>query len=317
MRARARLLIVCLVLAACGGAAESTTTSAGVTTTAGATTTTTTAAAETTTTLAATGDVVLEFEGEVQAGTQFEVTWTGPDNEGDYVTVVAAGAPEGSYQNYFYTADGSPGTLTALTKAGDQEVRYVDGATAETVATVPIVVTGRVITLELPPVVAAGTQFEVSWEAIAAPGDYITIVPAASGEGTYESYFYMADGPTGMLVAPMTDGGFEIRYVSGLDAATMAASSIEVTPLEITLDAPAEVAAGSDFEVTWTGPNGPGDYITIVPAGAADSVYLDYAYTSEGSTVTLIAPEEAGAYEIRYNSDRIGGVFASVEITVN
>ena len=31
---------------------------------------------------------------------------------------------------------------------------------------------------------------------------------------------------------------------------------------------PGTVAPGSQFQVTWTGPNGPSDYITIVPAGS-------------------------------------------------
>jgi Ca-activated chloride channel family protein len=114
----------------------------------------------------------------------------------------------------------------------------------------------------------------------------------------------------------MTDGEFEIRFVSGLDSATMAASTITVTPLEITLEAPPEVAAGSDFDVTWTGPNGPSDYVTIVAAGAVETAYLDYAYTTEGSPLTLTAPAEPGAYEIRYRSDRLSGVFATIEITV-
>ncbi|HKY48539.1 MAG TPA: hypothetical protein VJQ79_11210, partial [Acidimicrobiia bacterium] len=116
--------------------------------------------------------------------------------------------------------------------------------------------------------------------------------------------------------APMTDGEFEVRFVSGLDSATMAASTISVTPLEITLEAPPEVAAGSAFEVTWSGPNGPGDYLTIVPAGAADTTYLDYSYTIDGSPITLMAPSEPGPYEIRYRTDRLSGVFATIEITV-
>ena len=319
MRSLPRHLIpLVLIVAACGGgtAETSTTAASATTTTTAAATTTTEAAEETTTTVAATGDAAFEFESGVQAGTEFEVTWTGPDNEDDYITIVPEGANEGTYHDYFYTAEGATGTLIAPTTVGDHEIRYVDGATSATVASAPMVIVGRVITLELPVQVAAGTEFEVSWEAIEGPGDYITIVPTASREGTYESYFNIADGSTGTLVAPMTDGEFEIRFVSGLDAATMAASTITVTPLEITLEAPPEVAAGSDFEVAWTGPNGPGDYVTIVPAGAADGVYLDYSYTTEGSPVTLTAPAEPGAYEIRYRSDRLAGVFATIEITV-
>lgn len=316
MRSPRLLIVFLLFAAACGGGTAETSTTAATTTTATTASTTTTEGPETTTSAAATGDATFEFEGDVQAGTQFEVTWTGPDNTGDYITIVPAGAPDGTYASYFDTGGGSPGTLSASTTAGDHEIRYIDGATSATVATVPIVVIGREITLELPVEVAAGTEFEVSWEAIGAPGDYITIVPAASREGTYESYFDITDGPTGALVAPMADGEFEIRYVSGLDSVTMAASTITVTPLDITLEAPPEVAAGSDFDVTWTGPDGPGDYVTIVAAGAAETAYLDYAYTTEGSPITLTAPAEPGAYEIRYRTDRLGGVFATIEITV-
>jgi Ca-activated chloride channel homolog len=317
MRSSARLLIVFLLfIAACGGGTVETTTTAAAAITTTTAATTTTEGEETTTTVAATGDATFEFEGDVQAGTEFEVTWTGPDNEDDYITIVPAGADEGAFHDYFYTADGPTGTLIAPTTVGDHEVRYVDGATSATVASAPIVVAGREITLELPVQVAAGTEFEVSWEAIEGPGDYITIVPASSGEGTYESYFNISEGATGTLVAPMTDGEFEIRFVSGLDSVTMAASTITVTPLEITLEAPAEVAAGSDFEVVWTGPDGPSDYLTIVPAGSDEGTYLDYSYTTEGSPITLTAPEEPGDYEIRYRTDRLPGVFATIDITV-
>ncbi|MGI8518789.1 MAG: hypothetical protein ACR2ME_10735 [Acidimicrobiia bacterium] len=311
-------LVAALVLiSACGGGVAATTNTASVET---STTVATTSASTTTepraTTTSGVGEAALDFEGDIQAGTEFDVTWTGPDNDRDFVTIVAEGAREGAFEDYFYTSDGATGSLYAPTEAGDYEIRYVDGATNATAASSPTSITGRVITLELPVTVVAGTAFEVSWEAIQASGDYITIVPADARGGTYEDYFYMEDGPTGTLIAPITEGDYEIRYVSGLDSATMAASAIAVSPLEITIDAPATIAPGSEFEVNWTGPDGPGDYLTIVPEGAEPNVYLSYAYTSSGSPLTLVAPEEAGEYEVRYRSDRVEGVFLTVPITV-
>ena len=93
---------------------------------------------------------------------------------------------------------------------------------------------------------------------------------------------------------------------------------VSVRPLQIRLEAPAEVAAGSKFEIRWEGPDGQRDYLTIAPAGAEPGTYRDYRYTREGSPLTLTAPSEPGAYEVRYQSDRVSGkTFASRPIQVN
>jgi Ca-activated chloride channel family protein len=306
------LVPVALVLAACGGGeAATTTTTAAATTTAAPTTT-----GEEATTTAATGEVTFEAPESVMAGSAFNVRWTGPDNTGDYVTIVPAGTAEGTYFSYFNTAAGPTGELVAGLEEGDYEIRYIDGATTATVASAPIVVTPYEVTIESPVEVAAGTEFDVTWSGPDGPGDYITVVPAGSPEGTYFSYFNTADGPTGTLVAGMEEGEYEIRYVHGFRTTTLAAPTITVLPLVITLEAPAEVESGTDFEVTWTGPNGPGDYITIVEVGADEAAYGDYAYTTEGSPLTISAPAVDGDYEIRYRSDRVAGVFATIPIVV-
>jgi Ca-activated chloride channel homolog len=113
-------------------------------------------------------------------------------------------------------------------------------------------------------------------------------------------------------------GDYEIRYSSELQSPnpTMAMTVISVVPAVITLDAPEAVAAGSSFEVEWTGPNGDLDYITIVPVGSEEGAYMSYTYTSQGSPLSLDAPEEPGDYEIRYASDRVAGTFASTPIRV-
>jgi Ca-activated chloride channel family protein len=53
-----------------------------------------------------------------------------------------------------------------------------------------------------------------------------------------------------------------------------------------------------------------------VPAGAAAGTYASYAYTAQGSPAKITAPETPGPYEIRYQSDRVPGVFKSIPIVV-
>lgn len=308
-------VLALLIVSACGGGTAETTTTA-TTAAAEEPTTSTEAEASTTTSARAEGEVTFEAPGEVEAGTEFDVTWTGPDNAADYITIVPAGADQGQFTTYFNTSGGSSGTLVAPLEDGDYEIRYVDGQTAATVASTAIVVLPYEITLEAPVEVAAGTEFDVTWTGPDGPGDYITVVPAGAAEGQYTTYFTTDSGASGTLVAGMEGGDNEVRYVSGLHSVTMAAMTITVLPLQITLEAPEEVESGTEFEVTWTGPNGPSDYITIVLEGAPEGAYNDYAYTTEGSPVTLIAPAVDGNYEIRYVSDRVIGIFATIPIIV-
>jgi Ca-activated chloride channel family protein len=255
---------------------------------------------------------------DIGANTEFTVAWTGPNNEGDYVTIVSAGAEEGAYESFFYTSTGPEGTLVAPTVAGDYEIRYVDGASSATVESVTVTVGAYSVTLEAPDEVEAGTEFEASWTGPNGPGDYVTIVPTGADVGAYEAYYYTSTGASGTLVAPVEDGDHEIRYVSGSTNETLGSIPITVTPFTVTLDAPDSVDAGANFDVEWTGPNGPGDYITIVEAGAPDGANLSYAYTSQGSPATITAPDDPGDYEVRYASDREGAfTFASVPIEVN
>ena len=46
-----------------------------------------------------------------------------------------------------------------------------------------------------------------------------------------------------------------------------------------------------------------------------EGAYLDYAYTTEGSPLTITAPDTAGTYEIWYASDRVAN--ESIAIVVN
>ncbi len=82
------------------------------------------------------------------------------------------------------------------------------------------------------------------------------------------------------------------------------------------VEAPAIVAAGSTFQVSWQGPNKPNDYITIVLATAKDSEYLNYTYTASGSPANLLAPTKPGDYEVRYVLDKTRKPLARTPVKV-
>jgi Ca-activated chloride channel family protein len=260
-------------------------------------------------------EISLSVPAEVEAGKPFEISWTGPNGEADYITVVPADASDGTYKEYRYTRDGSPLQFTAPIEAGAYEVRYQSDREAGVFARQAFTVSATSITLEAPDSVMAGSKFEVAWTGPNGQSDYITVVPADSPEGTYKSYRYTTDGSPLSLQAGVEPGVYEVRYQSDRESGVFARIPITITPMEITISAPTEVAAGSSFDVSWTGPNGDNDYITIVEAGASEGFYGDYHYTNQGNPLTFIAPDKAGSYELRYQTDG-DGVFYSIPISV-
>ncbi|MEZ5440359.1 MAG: VWA domain-containing protein [Lysobacterales bacterium] len=74
---------------------------------------------------------------QVEAGSEFAVRWSGPDNDLDYVAVTPVGRPN-DYLNYTYTRRGSPLALGAPTEPGDYELHYLTGRSNQSLASRPL-----------------------------------------------------------------------------------------------------------------------------------------------------------------------------------
>ncbi|MGZ5213932.1 MAG: hypothetical protein ACXWXM_09490, partial [Actinomycetota bacterium] len=107
------------------------------------------------------GEATVEGPSTIEANTEVDVAWTGPDNQGDYITIVAVGTTKWTVEPYFYTRDGSPGKLVAPVKAGEYELWYVNGADDVAKARRAITVTSLASTLDAPAQVPAGAPFQV------------------------------------------------------------------------------------------------------------------------------------------------------------
>lgn len=245
-------------------------------------------------------------------GGEITVTITDASNPRDFVTIVAEGAPEGSYGDYQYAP--GPMKLRVPPTAGDYEIRLL-GADSPypTLARLPFRVEGAATTLDAPSQVAAGAKFEVRWTGPNNAGDYVAIGDVGQ---PYINYGYTSAGSPTALVAPDKAGEYELRYFLGNGDKVIASRRITVGSVTASVSAPASVAAGSKFTVTWKGANNALDFVTIVKAGTAEKEYGPYAYTSKGTTLELTAPDQAGDYEVRYLTGQSYATLGSTKVKV-
>ena len=78
-----------------------------------------------------------------QPNTRISIDWTGPNAEGDFVTLALVGADAMEFESAAPTADGWPAMLNTPATAGEYEVRYVSGADSTVLALDTITVTGE------------------------------------------------------------------------------------------------------------------------------------------------------------------------------
>jgi len=252
----------------------------------------------------------------IGAGARFKVGWEGPNSREDYLTVVPTDAADEEFLDFAYTIAGNPLELTAPDEAGNYQVRYIFGATGAVLARATLKVEAAAASLAGPSSIVAGGTVEVQWKGPDNEGDYVTVVATGAAEGESLNYAYTNDGSPASFQAPDEPGAYELRYVSGQSGRTMARSAITVVAAKASLSLAATVGVGQRFSVSWQGPNNPGDYVTIVARGASEGEFLSYAYTSDGNPTMLEAPEEAGAYEVRYVSGQSEKTLARAPLTV-
>ncbi|MES1263523.1 MAG: hypothetical protein ABUL69_04150, partial [Peristeroidobacter soli] len=169
---------------------------------------------------------------QVAAGAKFKISWTGPNNPRDFVTMVKAGTPEKTYERYEYTSEGSTLEFTAPDVPGGYELRYATGREYNTLARASITVGAINGTVTGPAQVVAGENFKANWKGPDNPRNYITIVPKGAREGTYSgSYFYTTpQSNPGILLAPLVPGEYELRYSTAEKYLTIARAAVTVTP---------------------------------------------------------------------------------------
>jgi Ca-activated chloride channel family protein len=250
---------------------------------------------------------VTPARGSVDATTTVQVTWSGPNEPGDFLVIAPTGQgqEEPETRHYAWTRDGSPATLRMPATAGAYEVRYMLARAARPIGRAPLTVTPVSATLDAAAEVPAGSPVAVTWTGPRAPGSWIGLVPEGAPPAAYVSggYVYAEDAASPLtLTAPAVPGAYEIRFVEGVDGTPLATRPLRVTPATATLAGPESGMAGSPVTIRFTPAQAPeGSFIAIIAPEAEASAYIQgsWAYV-EGEAVAMHLPTTAGTYEVRY-----------------
>ncbi|MGE0159945.1 MAG: VWA domain-containing protein [Gemmatimonadales bacterium] len=253
---------------------------------------------------------------QATVASSISLSWTGPSEALEFISVDTAGAPESSYGTYVYARVAQPATLQMPELPGRYVLRYHTSAAGyPVIASRPIEITDVQASFTALSPVEAGAPVTIAWQGPAYERDFISIDRPGDGDRTYGPYAYTTTNPVSIR-APDVAGAYVVRYHLAGGYRVIGQTDLTVGSVEASIDAPAEAQAGAEVSVTWEGPNASLDYISVDSAGAPDGEYGTYAYTRDGSPLTIRLPEEPGSYAIRYHMGQSNAVIGSKAIQV-
>jgi hypothetical protein len=263
-----------------------------------------------------------ELSAEVSApdsaeiATRVEVSWKGPANRDDYISVARPDQPPGARINWTFVREGNPLKVWMPSDPGKFEVRYVLGQGQKLLAKSPIAVRAVPAKVEPAGPVNAAAWIEVKWEGPARDGDYISVARLDQQPSANVGSTLLKTGNPLKVRAPSDPGAYEVRYILARGVKLLAKAAITINPVTAEVRPPASAAAGAEFEVQWQGPGYPEDFVSVAGVNQPPGAYVNNASVRKGSPLKLRAPKEAGTYDVRYVLGRGNRLLAKTTITI-
>jgi Ca-activated chloride channel homolog len=248
--------------------------------------------------------------------TRLEISWNGPANPDDTITVARSEQPPGASINRTSVREGNPLKLWMPSDPGEYEVRYILGRGAKVLALSSLTITAVTAQVEVAGPVKAAAWIEVKWEGPARDGDYISVANLKQQPGANVGHTPVKAGNPLKVRAPSDPGEYEVRYILARGAKLLAKAPITINPVTAEVTAPAAAPAGAEFEVRWQGPGYPEDFVSLARANQPPGGNVNKMTVLKGSPVKLRAPKEPGTYEVRYVLGRGNRLLAKTAITI-
>ena len=254
--------------------------------------------------------------------TAFQVGFTGPADEGDFIAIYPSAPADAGEISYAWIKDASAEGSVAMqapAAPGTYELRYVSPLRdLRILARKAIEISASAVSVSGPAQAIVSSAIQVQAKGPISTGHWIGFAPAGGAPGAYLDYVRPEAGASSYtLRTPVQPGDYELRYVLNESESVAAKQAIKVVAAEVTIEAPAEVKAGAMLQFKATGPVAQGNWIGFAPVGSSIGTYIGYDDIHvDNSSYELQAPEEPGDYELRFMAYSNDTVLASKPIKV-
>lgn len=251
-----------------------------------------------------------------EVASRIEVSWKGPANRDDYISVARPDQPPSGFVNRANVREGNPVKLWTPSETGNFEVRYVVGTGAMVLAKAPIAISAVTAKVEAAGSANAAAWIEVKWEGPAREGDYISVARPNQSAGANLGQTPIKDRKPLKVRAPNAAGDYEVRYILARGAKLLAKTPITIKPVTAEVKAPAKAAAGAEIDIEWSGPGYPEDFVSVARGNQPPSGSVSSASVQKGNPAKLLAPKQPGTYEVRYVLGYGNRLLAKTTITI-
>lgn len=253
--------------------------------------------------------------GSSKAAGSITVNWKGPAGSGDRLALYAMDSDAALVvQEPLSEAQFD---MMMPSRSGIFALRYETGTTKQVLAETLITIEAPKVIVGSPRQVIAGSDFMVRWQGPAASGDILAIADAGTSGRRYRYQRVLETTGTTPMLAPDKVGSYKVQYISGKDQAVLSEVVFRTMPARAFVRAGKKAVAGTELEVNWSGPNGSGDLIGIYGLNQQGQMTLvSYAKVNKETPLTVLAPDFAGDYQIRYVTGQSKRILAEAPLEV-
>ena len=255
-----------------------------------------------------------------EAGAEIELSWDAPKGLDSFINMHPS--DEKSNYNakpYLYTKKNSSAYMRMPSESGVYTLRWYNRNDQTPLAEKNIILTALEITLKATDEAIAGTETEISWNAPKGLDSFINI-QLSDEKPNYnaKNYLYTKKKSSEYLRLPSEAGYYVLRWYNRNHLKPIAERPIKLSSPEITINAPEEIKAGEEIEISWQAPKGLDDsFINIQKTGDKPNYNTKkYIYTKKKQSEYMIMPEEPGEYILRWYNRSVTKAIAEKKITI-